>query len=649
MSNSQPPRMVQGPPASTARALLRAATGLGLKLGLLSTLVVSVVVGASAAYSYMRERDRLLESMHQAASTQGRLTLTGLQFAMLENNRTLLHDLVAQYARSVEVDRVFVTDATGNVAIASAPEWAGRRVALPDDVCPTCQLPAGAPQTRTGLETVGGRRVLRSLTVISNEARCLRCHPSVQRTLGTLAVDFSMAPIDQAREAMVTWMLLWGAGVAVLVLVAVGLVVQVGALAPLRRLRDVARSLLPDAGKDAPPRDEIVELADDLSKVSSALHDTQVEVDRQRRFLVDLLDHVEDGVAVLDRSLTVVAANQSYLRRVGCDRDRIGRGEVKCGETALCGQAELAGECPTRMAFRSARLEKRITRHPQADRQTFVEVFASPIVGADGRVEQVVEVWRDVSERVALQANLVRSEQLAAVGTLATGFSHEISTPLGTVSNSIQGMLRILGDREHIEGPEVAALRHRLELASSEVFRCRDITRSLLDLGRRRRTVRDRVRIEQVVERMIQAVAPTAEQRGVAVVNRSAPGMPAVLGREDELAQVMLNLFMNGIEAMPRGGTLEVVARACDSGVEVIVADSGPGIAAGDRDRLFEPFFTKKSGGTGLGLYLSRQLVETHGGRLELLAGDGGARFRIFLPGQAEPAPARAVNEAGGA
>jgi signal transduction histidine kinase len=649
MSNSQQPRDVRGPAVSPARGLLRAATGLGLKLGLLSTMVVSVVVGASAAYSYVRERDRLLASMDQAASTQGRLTLTGLQFAMLENNRTLLHDLVEQYARSVEVDRVFVTDATGNVAVASAPEWAGRRVALPGDVCPTCQLPAGAPHTRTGVEKVEERRVLRSLTVIPNEARCLRCHPSSQRTLGTLAVDFSMAPIDQAREAMVTWMLLWGAGVAVLVLVAVGLVVQVGALAPLRRLRDAARSLLPDAAKDAPPGDEIVELADGLSKVSSALHDTQAEVDRQQRFLVDLLDHVEDGVAVLDRSLTVVAANQSYLRRVGCDRGGIGRGELKCGDTALCGRTEPAGECPTRMAFRSARLEKRIAKHPQGDRESFVEVFASPIVGAGGQVEQVVEVWRDVTERVALQANLVRSEQLAAVGTLATGFSHEISTPLGTVSNSIQGMLRILGERERIDGPEVAALRNRLQLASSEVFRCRDITRSLLDLGRRRRTVRDRVRVEQVVEKMLQAVTPTAEQHAVAVVNRSAPGLPAVLGHADQLEQVMLNLFMNAIEAMPRGGTLEVTTGACGSGVEVIVADSGPGIAAADRDRLFEPFFTNKSGGTGLGLYLSRQLVEAHGGRLELLAGGGGARFRVFLPGHPEAAPARAVNEAGGA
>jgi PAS domain S-box-containing protein len=625
-------REMRGPEASPARLLLRAASGLGLKLGLLSTLVVSVVVGAGSVWSYLRERDRLLESMHQAASTQGRLTLTGLQFAMLENNRTLLHDLVTQYARSAEVERVFVTDATGHVAVASDPKWSGLRVALPADICPTCELPAGAPHTRTGVQAVEGQRVLRSLTVIANESRCLRCHPAGQRTLGTLAVDFSMAPIETARDARVTWMLLWGGGVAVLVLVSVGLVVQVGALAPLRRLRDTARSLLPEPPAPAAPRDELVELADDLTQVSSALSDTRAQVDRQKRFLVDLLDHVEDGVAVLDPSLTVVAANQSYLTRVGCNRDRVGRGELRCGDTALCGRVEPGSECPTRMAFRNARVEKRIGRCAQDGGERFVEVFASPIVGPAGNVEQVVEVWRDVTERVALQANLARSEQLAAVGTLATGFSHEISTPLGTVSNSIQGMLRILRERDRIDEPELLALRQRLEVASREVFRCRDITRSLLDLGRRRRTVREPVHIQAVVARILQAVLPTAERQGIEVVERAEPHLPAVLGQGDQLEQVMLNLFMNAIEAMPQGGRLEVATRARDSSIEVMVSDTGAGVPGALRDRIFEPFFTDKPGGTGLGLYLSRQLVEAHGGRLELMAGEGGARFRIVLP-----------------
>jgi two-component system sensor histidine kinase AtoS len=144
--------------------------------------------------------------------------------------------------------------------------------------------------------------------------------------------------------------------------------------------------------------------------------------------------------------------------------------------------------------------------------------------------------------------------------------------------------------------------------------------------------VRERVQVEAVVARMLQAVAPTAERQRIQVLDRAEPHLPAVLGHADQLEQVMLNLFMNAIEAMPQGGRLEVATRARDSGIEVIVSDTGSGVPAALRDRIFEPFFTDKSGGTGLGLYLSRQLVEAHGGRLELIAGEGGARFRILLP-----------------
>lgn len=614
--------------ASLAQTLIGAVTGLGFKLGVVSILLVSAVVAGSAAYAYAWERDQLLSSMQRAASTQARLTMTGLEFAMLENNRALLHDLVDEYARSDEVDRVSLADATGHIAVSSAPAWKGHLVLLPDDVCPTC-APKG-PEAQTRIEYVEGS-ALRSMTVVPNEATCHRCHPGGQRTLGVLVVDFSAAPLDEARHAIVKRTVLWGFGVAAVVLLAEWAVVYLGALRRLRALRDAARALA--SGSDAtPPRDEIGAIAHGLQQATTALQQTQEQIDRQRRFLVELLDKVDDGVGVVDRQHTVVAANQSFLRRVGATRDGVASGALRCTGRSLCGQ-DPETECPTRRAFRTARLEKRIQRRP--DSEAYEEVFASPILGADGRVEFVVETWRDVTERVALQANLARSEQLAAVGTLASGFSHEISTPLGTVLTLIQGLQRAVRDRERVDGADLAQLRARLELASSEVFRCRDITRSLLDLGRNRRTVRDRVDVEGVLRRMVEVIRPTAEQRAHAVALTQQPGLPIVLGHVDQLEQVMLNLYMNALEAMPGGGALEVTSRACDGGLEVIVADTGPGVAPEDAERIFQPFFTRKAGGTGLGLYLSRQIVEAHGGRLELERPDRGARFKIFLPTQA--------------
>lgn len=623
--------------ASLAQTLLGAATGLGFKLGVVSVLIVSAVMAASATYTYLWERDHLLESMRQAASTQARLTLTGLEFAMLENNRSLLRDLVDEYARSDEVERVFLADATGHVAVASVRSWEGRRVALPADICPTCALRGGGAETR--VEFAENRTVLRSMTMVPNGATCHRCHPAGQRMLGALAVDFSVAPLDQARGEIVRRTLLWGVGVSAVVLLAEWAVVYLGVLRRLQALRDSARELLAkgdggsDGGGGGRRQDAIGAIADGIQKASTALQHTQEQVDRQRRFLVDLIDKVDDGVGVVDRQRKVVAANLSYLRRVGATREAVTQGALRCGEHALCGQD--AEDCPTSRAFRSGRLEKRIQR--RSDTNAHEEVFASPILGTDGRVEFVVETWRDVTDRLALQANLARSEQLAAVGTLASGFSHEISTPLGTVSTLIQGVHRVLRDHERVEGAVLVGLRERLELASSEVFRCRDITRSLLDLGRSRRTVRDRVTVEKLLARMLEVVRPTAEQRALTVALTQQPDLPPVLGFVDQLEQVMLNLYMNGIEATPAGGALEVTSRACEGGLEIVVADSGPGVAPEDAARIFEPFFTRKAGGTGLGLYLSRQIIEGHGGRLELDGPGPGARFRIYLPATVTP------------
>ncbi len=597
--------------SSLIETLIGAVTGLTFKLGVVSALIVSALVTLSAVYLYTVERDHLLEWTQQTASTQARLTLTGLDFAMLENNRGLLQQLVDEYARSAEVKTVFLADATGNVVVSSNPDWNGVELPLPADICPTCV--SGPDPTR--VELLGDTKVLRSLTAVPNRTTCHRCHPEQQRTLGVLGVDFSGAHLAEARVNLVKRIIVWSVGVSVLVLLAEWAVVYLGVLRRLRPLRDATRGLGPDAEAGATKRDEIRAIAEGI--------------DRQQRFLVELIDKMDDGVGVVDGERKVVAANQSYLRRMRATREQVTRGELRCGALSVCG---LAGEsdCPTRRAFRSGRLEKRIQRHEETD--TFEEVFASPILGPEGRVELVVETWRDVTQRVALQANLARSEQLAAVGTLATGFSHEISTPLGTVSTLIQGLQRSLRERERVEGAELAELRGRLELASHEVFRCHDITRSLLDLGRARRTVRDRVDFAAVLGRMLEVVRPTAEGRAVKVGLVRGEGLPKVLGHVDQLEQVMLNLYMNAIEAMPSGGELGVTARSDAGGVEVLVADSGPGVPHEDAERVFEPFFTRKAGGTGLGLYVSRQIVEAHGGRLELAAAGPGARFRLFLP-----------------
>ncbi len=112
-----------------------------------------------------------------------------------------------------------------------------------------------------------------------------------------------------------------------------------------------------------------------------------------------------------------------------------------------------------------------------------------------------------------------------------------------------------------------------------------------------------------------------------------APGLPRVLADRDQILQLLLNLVRNALDAMPGGGTLRLSARRAPQGVALAVADTGPGIAAADLARVFEPYFTTKEGGTGLGLAIAQRIAEEHGGRLEAASEPGrGATFTLTLP-----------------
>lgn len=615
--------------------LTSATTGLSLKLGVASALVVSVIIGGGAHFAYRGEQERLLRTMRQAAVIEGRLVLTGLESAMLENNRRLLIDLIAEYGRGAGVERIYLVDGTGRVALTTESSWLGRSIELPANLCPICPVPTDGARTPMTVLNAEDQSVLRSLTLIANEDRCHRCHPAEQTLLGVLGVDFSTMPLHDARAAMIARTLEWGTAMSVLVLLAVGAVVQFGALRPLRSVRDAARSLpVPDsAPAPSARRDEIGELADDIRMVSLTLQRSKEEVDFQRRFLVDFIDRMDDGVAIFDGQLRVVAANKSYIGRISRLEARLdGTGSVDDD-----GHASLHDEVPvcdaTHRAKRSGRVEKALYRWDVGDHEVFYEVFASPMAGNSGTVEHIVEVWRDVTERIQLEANLAHSEQLASLGVLASGFSHEISTPLATIAVSIQGILRRLREVDALGHSGVEDLRARLTTASEEVFRCRDITRSLLDLSRPRRTAAERIDATAVISRMLAVVGPMAEQHDVALSWAGGSALPPLTGHRDQLEQLMLNLYVNAIEAMPEGGTLTVTATQAGQSLEIDVADTGSGIASSDRKKIFEPFFSRKSGGSGLGLYLGRQVAEAHGGKIEVVESTAtGTRIRIVLP-----------------
>lgn len=228
---------------------------------------------------------------------------------------------------------------------------------------------------------------------------------------------------------------------------------------------------------------------------------------------------------------------------------------------------------------------------------------------------------------------MLRAEQLATVGELAAGIAHELKTPLLGIASGAQLLSRRLDQRDH-EG------RHLAGEMLQRIQRMEGAVQDLLNYARPSPARLSLLDLNAIVERALRLVEPRAQRSGVAIGRSLAAELPSSLVDPDQIGQVVVNLALNGIEAMQGGGRLEVETREADGVVELRVSDSGPGIAPAERDRIFRPFYTTKHTGTGLGLAIVRQIVERHGGAVAVAdAPSGGARFVVSLPAEGRRGP----------
>jgi signal transduction histidine kinase len=235
---------------------------------------------------------------------------------------------------------------------------------------------------------------------------------------------------------------------------------------------------------------------------------------------------------------------------------------------------------------------------------------------------------RRVAERTdalrASQARSIQQEKMAAFGLLAAGIAHEVGNPLAALSSLVQMLQRRQPE------PYTAA---KLELAAAQLGRIRRTIRELVDFSRPASTAVSRFRPAEVVEEAlgIAKYYPRTKQR--AIETALADDLPPVRGVRDHLTQVILNLVLNAVDATDKGGRIRLEGRSEGDHVQLAIEDDGRGIALADRCRLFQPFFTTKPHGTGLGLFVSRQIVEEMGGTLSYVTEPGrGSTFTVRLP-----------------
>jgi two-component system, NtrC family, sensor kinase len=355
-----------------------------------------------------------------------------------------------------------------------------------------------------------------------------------------------------------------------------------------------------------------------------------IEDERNRRLTEEIIDSLPVSLHAVDRDFRIVAWNRRReLGGQGIPRDAVlGRNIFD----VLTKQPREILELEFSRAFETGQIERieQVTATQNGETRNWL-ISKIPMRTDGQEVSHVITVGEDITERVKANLAVARAEKLAAIGRLATGVVHEINNPLATIATCSEILTSRLGESKL----DLDEFREYLGVIHSEAFRCKTITRGLLDFSRIGVGTRSPIDVSHLLEYVSRLLAVQRTADKIEVKLEIGEHLPMVSGDQGQLQQAIVALAVNATDAMPEGGILTLSAYPKGGRVVIEVKDTGIGIPQENLTKIFDPFFTTKEvgHGTGLGLSVCYGIVAEHGGRISVSSAVGrGTTFTITLP-----------------
>jgi two-component system sensor histidine kinase HydH len=343
---------------------------------------------------------------------------------------------------------------------------------------------------------------------------------------------------------------------------------------------------------------------------------------RIKAFSDSLVENIPIGLATFDTKGTLTTLNQTAELILDLkSAEVIG----KPAEAILPGSlGEIFLELTTMQRFIEREADCSVTEK----RTIPLEVIATVLHEDEGAFLGYVILFRDMTEMRRLQQEIARSQRLASLGSLAAGVAHEIRNPL----SSLKGFATYFRERYH-DNP---ADRETAEVMIKEVDRLNRVITQLLEFARPMAMTLAPVAMQVIIRHALKTVENQARDKGIIMELELPPEMVEIPVDADRISQVLMNLFLNSIAATERGGLIRVtLARQDERMIRISVTDTGAGIKKEDLPRIFDPYFTTKPSGTGLGLPIVQKIVEAHNGKIVLASQQGkGTTATVHLPMQ---------------
>jgi PAS domain S-box-containing protein len=613
-----------------------------------TVLVLLLVMGAVIVVVEQRQRASIIEEVQRRGEVIARNLAALSTGPLLLYNFTALEQNVARVAGESDVVYAIILDAEGRVAAHSRhPELAGVTLSGPADelaaktgtflVQETVRTATGEPiydfvvPVMIDRQRWGTVRIGLSKQRMEAEIRQTRLELGAL-TLGTLVLGGLVAALVAGRIARPVRELAGGA-----------LAISRGELN-----QQIVSSRLDEIGQLAIAFNH---MAGQLFQQRTALETAHADLRRHFEELADLksytdsiLESLTSGILTLDLNGRVVTMNQAAELLTGLfTPEATGR---YCTEV-FSHSPEVVEILMETLASRTGVASTSLTLRRRNGSSLPIELSTAPLRGAEGKDLGVVGVLKDVTVVHELEAQLRRSDRLAALGTLAAGLAHEIKNPLTSLRTFTRLVSRKFSDER---------FRERFErVVPHELERINGIVDRLLELARPRQLSLKPVQIPALLERVLELYANQIETKQITVFREYAHELPAIQADGEHLYQAFLNLVANALQAMGAGGRLTLrtgwsedgdwlpsARRTPKRGVKVEIEDTGGGIALSDAEKIFNPFFTTKESGTGLGLAVAHKIIDDHGGSITFRSSPGvGTTFRVLLAMIGERPPER--------
>jgi two-component system sensor kinase FixL len=368
---------------------------------------------------------------------------------------------------------------------------------------------------------------------------------------------------------------------------------------------------------------------------------SEAELRRQHALLESILATVPDEIFVKDRERRLILANRAWLQRTKLTLEEVlGR---NTDGLLSCNLAELSRQTDDAVLREGIHVHRVTTAVYEDGGERIYELEKLPLM-EDGQITGVVGIARDITERKEAERRLKEQEllllhasRLSSMGELVAGIAHEVNQPLYSILNYSKAIKNLL---DGLPNAELSDVRNWNDQILKEAARGGKITKRLRSFVRRAESQREESSLTAIVRESIDFIAAEARRAHVQIECCSSSKLPRVLVDRVQIQQVLVNLLKNAIEALanqPSDSRLIVASiRPVSEGLELAVADNGPGIPPHEAHQLFEPFFTTKREGIGLGLAISNSILRAHDSKLDFQTNDwGGATFYFTLKSQA--------------